>query len=375
MAMNRLLRGRSSVRFWAAGAAFGLLFYVYFYYWVAVAAALGLAAVSDLRRWRTYAGVLVVGSALGAPALIANMLTKATAAEGWLDRLQLLSNGQTGQGFFWSKAVLGLLVVCACYVRCRHRDLHFIWCLSAVAMALSVHERFTGIIMQNHHYMLVYGPLVCLLVYVILARELRRSGVAPRTVAMSGAGLAAVLFLTGLSYRAWGTNHNRQALQIADEWQLYRSDDVLRQALAGQHGVLAGDRVPIKFAVFDRGQRPLAGGLVYSHSIANRAWDERRMLDLFVSGVAVESAVGLADSGYAGGFWAAVSRDAAATRAKIAEREQIYGEIASSPLSWLRKYEVSHLVLPVGQTPPATLLADVRLVANGKHWNLWKCRD
>lgn len=374
LAMNRLLRVHSNGRFWLASASFGLLFYVYFYYWVAVAAALGLAVLMDFRRWRVYAGVLLAGGALGVPALIANVLTKATAAEGWLDRLQLFSHGHTGLGFVWPKVVAVLLLVCAGFVWRRHRDLLFIWCLVAVAMALSVHERFTGIIMQNWHYSFIWGPLLCLLSYGIMARELQRSRLASKFTLVAGVGLAAFLFLTGLTYRGWEVVRNRPVLELADEWKRYRSDQTLRQALSPQRGVLAGDRSAIKFAVFDRAQRPLAGGLVYSHSISNRQWDERRMLDLFVSGVPVERAVSLAD-GYPGGFWAAASRDEAANRAKHAEFALIYQKIASDPFPWLVKYGVTQLVLPLGQAPPANLQPKLRLVANGKFWDLWGRRE
>ncbi len=375
LATRRWTLGSSAAWFWTASVAFGLLFYVYFYYWVAFTAALGLAALADNRRWRRYAGVLVTGGALGVPSLVSSVLTKATAAEGWLERMQAFSHGFRGQGFVWPKGVAVLLLVCAGLVWYRHRDLLFIWCLAAVAMVLSVHESFTGIIMQNHHYSFVWGPVLCLLAYVLATRELRQPVRSRRWVAVSAIGIAAAMFLSGLSYRAWEATHNRIALAMADEWARFRSDGILRQALSRQRGVLAGDRAAIKFAVFDQGQRPLAGGLVYSHSVTDRAWTERRMLDLFLADVPVENAVVMADTQYTGCFWAAYLRDGPATRAEYAERTRLYREIKAAPSAWLRKYGVTHLVLPVDQVPSDLLRADLTLVANGNRWTLWACRE
>ncbi len=60
----------------AAGISTALLFYVWFYYWTAVVAALVVGFVLDRHARRTYAKILGIGLAAGAPAIIEGLITR-----------------------------------------------------------------------------------------------------------------------------------------------------------------------------------------------------------------------------------------------------------------------------------------------------------
>src|SRR5262249_51780668 len=65
----------------AAGVAYGLLFYVLFYYWTAVALGLLLGMLVDAGRRRLYLQVSWIGGLIGLPIVISGLLMRHSAAE------------------------------------------------------------------------------------------------------------------------------------------------------------------------------------------------------------------------------------------------------------------------------------------------------
>ena len=85
-ALRRSIDTPSRKRLVCSGVAFGLLFYVYFYYWTGVGLALLLGMVLDRSRWRTYFHTGWIGVVVGIPEFATMLFAAQGHGSDWMGR-------------------------------------------------------------------------------------------------------------------------------------------------------------------------------------------------------------------------------------------------------------------------------------------------
>ncbi|CAN5893259.1 hypothetical protein BH23PLA1_BH23PLA1_19950 [soil metagenome] len=366
----------------AVGAAvsFGLLFYLYFYFWTVVAAGSALALVLDRAGRKLHAITLAGGLALGLPALWDNYRTKALTGSDWLSRTdKFVPIGHFEELLIPKWIVIGW-VLTAFWVFARRRDLSYLWCCTGAGLLCLNHQLITGLQIENFHWIQITGLtfsllLVLLVVPWLLERSdpLREVGQARSDGRRSGIrGLLLALVLAQVALGSWmrwreaGARETRRLDQIARQ---LRQDDLP----IPEGAMLAGDPLATALLAAQGEVYPLSGRLVeYSSLATDEDLDERLILNLFLSGVVVEEARRKVQEP-AG----SLSRESRASRSlEIADRQAeqrlaLIDQVFEDPRPLLKSRGVTHILLPEGaDAVHLDGLADQ--VADGNHWELWR---
>lgn len=365
MLRARITGNRRSIML--AGVSFGLLFYVYFYFWTAAAVGLALAFVVDSQARRLYATVLVLGGAIGLPAVVTGALTKAQTGTDWL----LRTDKFLPIGHFQELEIPKFLVIewalVGIWVFRSRRELAYLWCLTGAASALRVHQVVTGLQIENFHWSQAVGlPFSVLLALLIVpwldahARRWLRIGLPIIVAAQIGLGF-------------W---MREQEVTRSVETLAWMSDyrDVQGDALPLPDGaVVGGDERFLFLAAALDDVYPLTGRLVeYSSQASNQELDERVVLNLYLLGLDQAEAETLIrqPAGTLSREGDAL-RSAEAARIQRERRLRLASEIWTDPQPAIERYGVTHLVLPAGQFPTGFLNEKAQRVSEGGRWSLW----
>lgn len=351
-----------------AGVSFGLLFYVYFYFWTAAVLGLALAFVVDPGARRLYATIMVLGGAIGLPAVASSALTKAQAGTDWLLRTDKFLPIGRFQELEVPKLLMIEWILAGVWVLRGRRELAYLWCLTGAGMACRIHQVVTGLQIENFHWSQAAGlPFSVLLVLLIVpwldvhARRGLRIGLPIVVAAQIGLGfwLREQEVVRSVETRLWMSVYHD-----------YQSD-----ALPLPDGaVVGGDEQFLALAAALSDVYPLSGRLVeYSSRASNQELDERLVLNLYLPGLDKADAEVLVNQP-AG----TLSREGDAIRSVETARIQrerrlrLVHEIWLDPRPALKKYGVTHLVLPAGQPPTGFLTGTARRVSEGARWGLWE---
>ncbi len=364
----RRLETRSSTA-WTAGA-FGLLFYVYFYYWTAAGATLVLLCLFDRPRWRRYVAVGLGGALLGLPALLANSSAKHTQGEGWLQRLDLFLPVHHFDGILIPKVAWLYCLAAGAWIWHRHRDLLPLWCLGVSGLVLANHQLVTGLQIQNDHYIFIWGISIFLLVSILVVRALQS-----RFTGRGGLPAAAVVALAFYSasvicFRIKESNNNLEIVRTRTDLQTFRNDR-REHAVFASNAVIAGDIGFTDFAVILDGQRALAGSLALSHSVNDTDWRRRRLLDQLVAGQSVDDASSQADS-YYGCFWTSRRRSQTEMDAEFALRQTTARDLLQHLEKSLDHYQVQYIAVLRDRKTPVAGLASWHALPGGQRWQIWE---
>jgi hypothetical protein len=380
--LDRARRLETWPRLLAAGVGFGLLFYVYFYYWTAAVIALGLAWAFDSgRRW-VYVKVGLVALAVALPALVADVALKRSTAPDWLTRSdKFLTIGHFAELQIPKVPIVLALATLPVVLRWR-RDLLYVWGLTAGGLALLNEQVVTAFYIENWHWIFSYGTMQTLLLVVLALGAVESHG--GWTPSRLGAlwAVAVTMMATGLWLRGIEVTQTRSARELTAEYNRYERQRLIPDAPRMEpRAIVGGDVDFVEFAAVAENIRPLQDYLVdLSPLITDSEWDERIAFNGYLLGQdrsAFERAQRLYFEGdgkeHKAAVWGPWARDTTVREAKIRARLAAYDRVAAEPGKSLDRYRVRYLALPAGQAPPPPRSGWERL-QDGPTWALWARR-
>jgi hypothetical protein len=356
-----------------AGLAFGLLYYVFFYYWTAVGLALLLALALDTGHRRIYFHAGWIGGLLGLPAIVSDFSVKQRISPDWFlrcDRFLPIAR------FTELELPLDILVVTVAgfaWVWFRRRDLVFIWALGASGLMLANNQIITGLQFENWHWMYVWGPAFSFFILLVAAEELGdRLSWSPRAHAAL-AVVTCAAFGVGTWIRAMETTRCADPVHNGRVLAAYRAEFHSGRPVGfAANSVAAGAVDFVEFAAILDNLRPFCGYSVYlSPSVSEAELDERSALNDILLGIdraTFESERAFPERVWSVGPW---RRDRSLIPLRAAARVAAYDRIRADLPAALDRYAIRYVALPAG-TKPDHLARGWALCVTGSTWDIWE---
>jgi hypothetical protein len=369
-ARNVSSRGRIAL----AGLTYGLLFYVYFYYWTSVGLALVIAMVLDFRHWRAYFKIGLIGVIVGLPSLVTDLLMKNSTTADWLPRTdKFLQIGRFDE-LLIPKFIVLILAVALIWTIIRRRDLTFVWTTAASGLLLANHQVVTRLQIENFHWCYVWGPATSLFLILATAGELSKSKFAQSLGTRISIGIVAMFIVfSGLWLRGTEASRSRvpteNALALAD-YRYQRRSSQSRPLLP--NAVVAGDERFVDLATILDNLRPLSSYCVtLSPTITNLEWDERIAINCILRDISRDVFAREQRTNLNITHWGPWTRDHTLFEARIESRIAAYDRARADLGGALRKYRVRYVALAPGNRPDY-LTAEWALLETGPKWDLWR---
>jgi glycosyltransferase involved in cell wall biosynthesis len=373
--LSRVRREPSGSRCAHAGLAFGLLFYVYFYYWTAALLGLCLAAILEAGHRRIYVHTAWIGGLLGIPAVISGYLLKHSGLSDWSLRNDYFLPIFRFSELLIPKLAIAVLVAGLVWVWLRRRDLLHLWALAAAGLLLANHQVATSLQINNFHWSYVWGPAVSLLLVLLVAGEVRhvhwRPAAAWTALFLAGGHLAAGFWLRGVE-----ATHSRESVELAGNYQKYSSQRLgALCARLAPNAVLGGEKSFVDLAAIMENQRPLyhyAADL--SPAVSNDEWNQRIALNAFLRGVSERTFAVAQKEAVAEWVLGPWPRDPARQAELFRARLACYTRVMADPNSAVEKFGVRYVALAADRSPPAYPRSDWNCIQKGPYWSLWERR-
>jgi hypothetical protein len=376
LALRARRTGRGRDVAWAA-LSLGVLVHAYFYFWTALLPAGALAWLLDPKGRRAYAKVAAGGLLLGLPAILQGAAIKAGTPPDWLLRTEHFLPVARLTHVTIPRAEILLVAALAAWVVLRRRELTYLWCGAATALALANHQLLTGLEIENFHYFQAAGVSTSLLLVHVLASPLFGAPAGsdaaepgPRTRRAASAALAALVAVqvpTAFWLR-WTECRSAETVHFRALAAQLRRD--LPRLPAG--AVLAAEPDVQLYLAGTQDVYPLTSRLAdYASGVTDAELDERAVLNAYLAGDGRERLLGriaappgalLVDRHYAAGR---PGFDAVRAR-----RRDLVDAILADPGAWARRFGVTHVVRPAGD-PGTNLRGLGHRVAGGEAWALW----
>ena len=355
-----------------AGLTYGLLFYVFFYYWTAVGLALLLAGARhrpppdllpyglDRRATR------VAGSLLGFPCETAHRARLVSACD------RFLPIGRFTE-FELPREMLLVTALSLVWSLFRRRDLLFIWSLGTAGLLLANEQILTGLQIENYHWAYVWGPAFsCWL--LLAATEAFGDYVkwSPTArVALVVVGLTA--FGIGMRIRAVEATRSVDPVHHAHMLAAYHAEFPCGR-LPGfvANGVAAGDIDFIDLASILDNLRPLSNWSTYlSPSVSDAELDERVALNDLLQGVERTVFESRQRAFFEDFPMGPCKRDPSLVPVRVAARVAAYDRLRADLPTALKRFAIRYVALRTGNRPDY-LTRDWAPLIMGPTWDVWE---
>jgi hypothetical protein len=362
----------------AAGVTTALLFYIWFYYWTAAVGALTIGFILDRDARRPYAIILGIALALGAPAIVAGLITKPLLDPQALHRIGFFASVPRLGFFLLPKAGLLALVVTGLWIWRNPKRLGlYLWCLALAALALSNNHIVTGLDLRAGHWRGIWGTSLSMLVFVMAAELLHgtvRVSRSSMTIAISG--LLLIEVITGATLRTVEVSRSINGKVVFDGYRTFVS-----QPLPAASGwlpvgaIVGGDEEFCDLSSIVRGTRPLAGYAAFlSLSLNDHQWETREALNAHLEGLSEQDFRKRAKS-YARSYGWGQSADPQKSRAVEAGMMREFMTMEDAPTLEKEATGVCYVALQAGDSEPAYLGHGWRLVEAEPYWRIWTRRN
>lgn len=357
-----------------ASASFGVLFYVYFYFWTSATLALLIGMLIDAKNRKTYINVGIIGILLGLPQLVINALIKGSTNKDWLPRTDNFLPIPHFSEFLLPTLALVLLVLTFCWIIFRRKDLVYIWALAAASLLLTNHQIITGLQIQNFHWFYCYGPVLSLLVILIIIEITSLIQLWKQPLIFGGISLISLYLTTGFWLRSVEVTQTKQSVELTTNYHKY-SDQRFNQLNVSlePRAVIAGDQQFVEFAVITDNQRPLSGYTVnLSPAVDNAEWDARIALNDYLQGINRSKFIAKQEADLKLTSWGPWVRDAKKLNERIKSRQKYYDEIVSNPVTVFKKFQIKYVALTKNTPQPQYLNSGWKLLQDGQYWQIWE---
>ncbi len=353
-----------------AGASYGLLFYVYFYYWTTVTLAILIAMLMDFKNRKIYLEVGLIGLVLGLPSIINNALIKAKTNHDWLPRTDNFLPISHLSELMISKGALLLLFVTFFYVILKRKDLTYLWTLVFSGLLLVNNQIFTGLQIQNFHWKYVYGLILSFLILLILINLLSSLYLSKKIVAFCLIALSSFYFATGF-WLLTKASQGSDFVNYNHEYHDYLKQKSNRVSLKPR-SVIAGDDKFTNLAIITDNQIPLFGYYInLSPSVDNDEYSQRQALNFYLLGL--DSSVFLpAQEQTLRGGWGPWVRNPQIRKERLETLHKYYDDVVANPNKYLAKFQVKYVALPIKDTQPEYLKKGWKLLQKGPSWLIWE---
>jgi hypothetical protein len=235
---------QQSTRIALAGITFGLLFYVYFYFWTAALGGLILAFILDHEKRRLYLNCLWIVLVPGAPILLHQMHLRAASVPDAPPRKSYFLPVRRFSYLMIPKVATLWLIVTAIWIWVRGRlDVLCLWCVAIAALALANSHLIIGMDLQTGHWRMVWGPATELLVILGTVELLSSRFGSASALRWIAAGAMAAFFVSALYLQRIETLKMDEAQRTIEAYAKFEPAEAnLRTLEPGS--VLAG-RVPL----------------------------------------------------------------------------------------------------------------------------------
>jgi hypothetical protein len=375
-AVVRALRRPSVARTVMAGATFGLLFYVYFYFWTAAALAVALGWALDAGHRRVYLQIGCIGAVLGSPAVIGQFSRRRSISPDWLVRTDFFLHVPRFSEIEIPKILTLTLIVAGVWVWFRRRDLLFPFLVSVSSWALLNHHVVTGVLMQNRHFHYVATSMMLLIVLAALAELVSRLSQRSRLAGVTVAATVLAYFATGLWIRAVDARHGVTAAQLANNYARYKEQRIDSEAPPLVPGAtVAGTPGFTEFALIKEPVSVCSGiPVYYSPYVSQAELDERIALDARLRGIEREAFAAAQRRDITRGMglgWGPGARDRRVADEQLVERLRVFDAVEADPERYLDRYDVLYLAQPTG-VRPGEIARDWTLIQRGPTWDIWQ---
>jgi hypothetical protein len=353
-----------------AGAALGILFYVYFYSWTAALAGLALTAALDAGHRKAYLWTATIGSVLGFPAVVLSAQLRRQGAAQWLLRSDLFVPISRTSEILVPRVALAMLAATFVLTRWRRPGLIPIWALAAAGLALLNHQVVTGLQIQNFHWGYIWGPALSILIVELLLSELSR--IQSQRLHLALATSVIPCFAMALALRAYETTRTRETRTIEDARLNFEDQRSRSNHSLDPRSVVAGDPDFVRLGVLYDDLRPLDGYLVVlSAGVSDDEWDARIALDSWLRGLDREAFAAEQRGLLQTTVWGPWARDAVLREAKW-RRRMVQFDALSDGWAACNRFSVRYVALPAHQTPPGYLRGAWTRLESGPWWQVWE---
>jgi len=357
----------------AAGLACGLLFYVYFYFVMAVGLGIFLNMLIDAKRRWTYFFTGLIGLICGLPNVLSQSALSMSTSSDWLHRWDMFVTIPRTSELLIPK--VAILYSCLCLVWCllRARQLLYLWVFAFSALLLLNHQVLTSLQIQNYHWLYTIGPVHAVLLVALIWNEMVRRPSWKRPYLAAVYVMTPVIFLSGLWLRrieATQTQESQTILHDLEHYEQMRFSPEGKALPLVPNAFVAGQQDFVDFASVLENQRPLLHYTVLSSpSIDDREWDERAALSGYLQATpradfAAEQRLDLEIN---------LPRSADIRASRLAGRLAAFDQISADPRPWLGRYPVRYVaVKPNGIPAEFAVKLSMQPLQRGPYWDLWR---
>jgi len=356
-------------RVWLSGLAFGILFYVYFYLWTLVLAALCLAMLLDSAVRKVYMQTLLIGLAIGVPELAYGAYLNKIASPEAMARFGLflpIDSSILRVPFF---SILIVLIVGIWIWTGKKSELIYLWSLLAAGILLSNSSIVSGWYLHEYHWIWFWWPVRLIIVLVTVADFFRKRMVLPKGFAWILTVFLILYVASGAYLREISVSRTPEGVAQLENYRRYAAQMLAQGAIRLAPGsIIAGDDGFCELASIAQNLRPLAGWtLPLSMAVDDATWRSRYDLNAILQGrgreeVRAETYDEL--SGYRN--YRVITSDS------VEPFIRRYDQIVRNPSELIDSIGVRYVALPVYLSPPAYLKDGWKLVQSGPFWRVWE---
>jgi hypothetical protein len=354
-----------------SGLSFGLLFYVYPYYWTAASLALLIALAIDAGHRRVYFWTGFFGGLMGLPQVIAHMIMKQSGPADWLIRSgKLISQPRlAGLSIPITASIVALIGIY--WVWTRRRDLTYVWALGSSGLMLYNHQIITGLSIENYHWVYVWGPCLSFLLVLLVESLLPQHGRWARPALGLLLSIAIADVATGIALRVAETLRNTQTQNLLEVYRRFRDQRLIGEtAELASNAIVAGVEPFVNHCAILENVRPLDNYWTFlSPSVTDEEWNRRKALNVYL--LDPSAGEGELRRRLTGINWGGKPSD---EERRISERLAVFRTIERELDSNLDRYAVRYVALPAEQSAPNYLKQGWVCLQKGPYWQLWERR-
>jgi hypothetical protein len=360
----------------AAGATFGVLFYVYFYYWTAVAGGLALAFVLDAAGRRVYFHTAWMGSLVGAPGLVHDYLLGSALSTEAMQRFGYFVPMPRLTGLMLPRSTIVLLPLLLFWLwRTRRLELCYLWALALVGLVLDNLGAIIGLDLQQGHWRFIWGAAAEILSLILVVdwagRRLRWSPMATR-ISLGALGLYIIM---AVFVEGFDVLRTRACRKVLVAYQMYS----VQQSHVGEvkltpRSTIAGDERYVNLAMISQNLFPLYNyAVLISPTTTDHDWELRFALNAYLMGVDARAFRAQAQHFAATYQWGPWSYGESGGRPGLfAQLVSAYREVTDAPSASLDRFAVRYVALLSGDGPPPDGARGWLPVEHGTSWTVWE---